>query len=236
MVQQVKSLMGIDTDPKFELAFETLFDQAPIIGKILTSYKIHTLGQRLKLHDKKINEISEKVNQIEDSDFLDIVKNFLFPIILQELLDEDEDNKIGYFLDGFGQVVENCISDKSKILIYYDVLKELRFIEIEYLISFSSASQRAKNRKFYEDRVFPKSIFDTKDFMEMRFAIENKLERLGLIDTGRLISYNQIMKKINDKLKVSGRGIATNDERDQVKITTFGYKFLNFFYLLDRFE
>lgn len=233
----IQSIIGVEPGSEISLIFESISDQVPVIGKILTSYKIHRLGVRLKRHEKQINELSEKVNNIEDIKFLEIVRGFLFPNILQELLDEDEDNKIGYFLDGFGNAIDKQISDKDRILIFYDILRELRFIEIEYLISMSSEAQRYKSAMFYENRVYPEDPFDNNDFKEMQFAIESKLERIGLIDKGRLITYSQIMKKMNDGISRRQRGLATSSfDSEEVKLTNFGYKFLKFFYLLDRYK
>lgn len=232
---QVKNLTGIDDSSGLELIFNTMTDQAPIIGKILTTYKIHRLGNRLKANESKIDVINEKVDSVEDSKFIDLLKNFLFPTILQELLEEDEDNKIGCFLDGFGQVIDNYVNDKSKILIYYDVLKEVRFIELEYLITFSSEYKRYRSKCFFESGNRQDSVFEGAEFREMKYAVENKLERLGLINTGRLISYEEVMKRMDEGLWRAKRHLAS-PRRDEVKLTNFGYQFLKFFCLLDKYK
>lgn len=234
LIDNVQSMLGNKLDPALGIMMDALVEQAPVIGKVITSYKIHRLGVRLKNNEEQINDLREQVSKIEDQQFVDIIKNFIFPTILQELLDEDEDNKIGYFLDGFGQTIKNKVTDKDRILIFYDILKKLRFIELEYLISLSNEYVKHKMKIWHETKDY-EDPFDTRDFREMKYAIENKLESLGLINTGRLITYEQIMKRIDDDLFRAKRRLAQSSRQDKVSLTSFGYKFLNFFYLLDKY-
>lgn len=231
----LKNLMNISEGSKLELIFNTLSDQAPLIGRVLTSIKIHRLGQRLKKHENKINDINHRVEQIGDLDFVLLIKEFLLPKVLQDLLDEDEDNKIAYFLDGFGQVIDNEIYDKSKILIFYDILRTLRFIEIEYLVSLTSQFKIYNMKNYHEHGNYPESIFNKPDFQRIKYAIENKLESLGLIETGRMVSYEEVMDRFDEELKMSKRysGFYSPRRDNTTEIAMFGYDFLNFFYILD---
>lgn len=236
LLKNIESMLGEKLDPTLELLMNTLSEQAPIIGKILTSFKIHRLGVRLKNAEKQISELQEQVSKIDDQQFADIIKNFLFPAVLQELLEEDEDNKIGYFLEGFGQTINERIMDKDKILIFFDILRKLRFIEIEYLISLSAESKWYNSSIYYETGKFVESPFENEDFIEMKHAVESKLESLGLIWTGRSMSYNQIIKRYNYESQLAERHLASPSVSDSITITSFGYKFLNLFNLLDRFQ
>lgn len=236
--EQIKSLAGIEEGTKLDMAFDVLADQVPFIGNLFTTLKINDLSNRLKIHQSKINEISKKVNNIDDVGFTEFLKGFLFPIVLKELLEEDKDNKVGYFLDGFEQVVDHSVNDKAKILRFYDLLKQLRFFEIEYLISLSTRREVLEmNNQTVYDQIHKErfSYFETRNFKEMKLSTENKLESLGLIDTGRLASYTDITEKLNRE--VSGPRYAPSPNfKDEVEISEYGYKFLDFFYLLDDFD
>ncbi|WP_339213955.1 hypothetical protein [Ornithinibacillus sp. FSL M8-0202] len=216
--------------------FDTIADQAPIAGKILTTFKIHRLQQRIKHHEKGINYITEKVRAIDDPNFKILIKDFLFPDLLQQLLDEDEDQKISYFLNGFCHVIDNEIYDRSKILIYYDALISLRFVEIEYLLTFTSEYNKYRYHKVKHND-FEKHFTEKREFWELKSTIENKLESMNLISTGRLVSYTKIMKKMNKISLDVQRGLASpRSEPDETKITEFGKRFVYFFNLAAKYE
>lgn len=232
IVKNLRNLVGLDNDVP-GLPIETIVEAAPVIGKILTSFKIHRLSKRLEIYAEKINELSLKVTSIDDEKFVDLLKDFLFPAILQQLLEEDEDNKIGYFLDGFGNVIDNRNVNESSLLILFDTLRELRFIEIEYLITLSSTYKnycmkyREKNNKKVNNP------FKNENFETIRPAIESKLERLGLINRSNSLSHQEMLKTLDREF---GRVLRRSSDSSKVELTKFGNHFLNEFSLLKRFE
>ncbi len=233
-LNQLANLVGDENYTVLETVAGTVVDAAPFIGKFITSFKIRRLSKRLELNEEKINDISKKLVGVEGQ-FNDLLKNFLFPSILQQILEEDEDNKTGYFLDGFGNVIDKRIFDESKILILYDTLRKLRFIEIEYLISLTHEYKRY-NRERSTDIEKIDNLFDTNNFNTIKLAVESKLEGLGLIDTGRNISYEDVRNNINNELRASKYGRRPSRSSPETKLTTFGREFLNMFSLLDKFE
>ncbi|MDY7223989.1 hypothetical protein [Halalkalibacterium halodurans] len=235
-IKTVHYLMGLGDNEEVELLSNVLMEAMPYIGRFLTSFKFYRLEKRLKKHAKTIDEMKARVELIDDIQFTELLKEFLFPMVLQGLLDEDEDNKVGYFLDGFSHTIDSKISDKAKILKFYDILKELRFIEIEYLISFSREYKRYKSEYIFENKKMLDDHFENGDFKMIRPAIENKLENLGMIDTGRLLSYEQIMGIMNDERRNRKRHLALPDYTTKTALTVFGNEFLNFYNLLDKYK
>lgn len=242
MINHMKSLIGIEQGSEIELVFDSLMDQAPVIGKFISTYKIHRLGKRLSVCETEIGILSNKVELIDDLNFIEFLKGFLFPSLLEDMLNEDEDNKIEYFLNGFAYVIDEIIDDKSKVLIYYDVLRELRFIEIEYLISLTSEYKRFRNRKnngnenITEMFYFAKMKRENREFGNLYWSIENKLERLGLIDTGRQLKFEEIMNKMNNALQKYQKGITSTTNPSEIQLTAFGKSFLNFFVMLEKYR
>lgn len=246
--KQLKHLCDIDPESGVVLAFETFIDQIPIIGKIITTHKIHKLTKGLSRNSDQLERLSTKVEGIDDVNFSELLKIFLFPHVLTEMLEEDEESKIAYFLDGFEQVVDNVIKDKSKILLYYDVLKELRFIEIEYLITLSTPykvflmDNEPEQEKDIGSRL--SNYFKSEEFIKFKTVIENKLERLGLLNTGRLISFKEIITRMDEESKLPNYFETDSlkskhpliDLDDVPDVTDFGNDFLEFFYLLDRYK
>lgn len=243
-LEQLKSILDIKEGSGIEMAFDAIFDQIPLIGKILTTIKLRKLKRRMNEHSEKLTFLESKISTIEDNKFTDLIKNFLFPIILQELIEEDEDNKIAYFLNGFEQVIDSKITDKSKILVYYDVLRELRFIDIEYLIKLtwvyehhlinnSISNDNLVDLDATEERYGSKlySYFKSDDFGNINVFVESKLEKLGLIDLGKSITYEEIFERMALQEKYS-----ISNFNDGIKVTSFGHNFLDFYGLLNEYH
>lgn len=232
LINNLKELIGVSGEA-------SLSGLAPIIGEAIQSMKINRLSKRLNASEEKIFLLSNKVQTIDDEKFVILLKEFLFPSILQNLLDEDEDEKTGLFLDGFDSVIDKRITKESKILIYYDILKGLRFIEIEHLISLTQVYQFYKIYQAKHSIEKSSNNIDSiniRDSTNLIFAIENKLESLGLIDTGR---YEQIIGNLNQSIKNHQVGMMTSHlgaSKPRSTVTTFGNDFLEFFYLLDKFK
>lgn len=229
VIDDVKNLLGSDETRDLGMFLESLSELAPGIGNLIQSHKIRRLQKRLSANEDQIRELRFKVSSIDDEHFVDLLKNFLFPSILEYILQEDEDNKIGYFLDGFGKVIDDKIINQSKILILYDILRNLRFVEIEYLTSLTY-EYIDFNRKV-NDGVENSSPFRKGDFLEIKYAVEANLEKMGLIKTSRNISSNDL----KDALKRLSYN-SSLQSKDRTEITKFGYNFLNTFSLLDKYK
>lgn len=215
-VGHLQTLLGNENFEGLEIIVGTLGEQAPIIGRMLTSFKVRRLSKRLAFHERKIAELSRKIVTIDDSKFVDLLKNFLFPSILQQLLDEDEDNKTGYFLEGFKKTIDQRLLDESKLLIFFDTLKGLRFVEIEHLISLSNEYKESQQQKRSQSSVqFEDGII---------YAIESKLEHKGLIKTPN---------SLNIQNKEDGPAIIYYNESE---LTVFGREFLDFYDLLEEYK
>lgn len=186
---------------------------APFVSNGIQSFKIRRLAKRLDTCEGKIDYLSQKVKIIDDDDFVIFLKEFLFPSILQSLLDEEEDKKTSLFLDGFETVIDNRIIEESKILILYDVMRELRFIEIQYLLSLWDEG-RNENTQI---NPFAKGIKQ-----DLLFLIQIKLTKYGLIRSP--IQMN--VEVVDDDIRLLDIG---EDE-----LTKAGMDFLTFYRLIEK--
>lgn len=222
----IRNLLGITEGTFIGDTFQILTDNIPLpfVGNVISSIKFNRLQKRLKKHHKEILDIGEKVSHIDDVDFLMFLKGFLFPVILEELLNEEEERKIGCFLSGFGNVIEENISSESKVLMYYDTLKSVRFLELQYLLSLVGSKRRVDSQL---TRIEP-NYFRENDFLEIKDVVDNKLEGLGLVNTGRLNTIEEVKEAMNDAIKSR----YTPTKRSKTIITPYGKKFLKFYCLI----
>ena len=207
------------------LGFEktlTLAELCPYIGEFLQSYRISKLEKRLKSHEIKIEMLLKKVTSIDDNEFVAFLKEFLFPSTLQMMLDEEEDSKTGLFLNGFETATETKINDESRLLIYYDVIRELRFIEIQYLIYLFNENE-SKSKKNNQNSI-SHSFFDKK-LIDLQLFSEAKLAKFSLIRFPGQV-YVEI---VGDQHRM-------NSVEKEQKITSVGIQFLRFFKLIEESE
>ncbi|WP_341961253.1 hypothetical protein NM897_15405 [Planococcus maritimus] len=232
-------LSGIEDDSKLMLAFNYFSDQAPLVGKLLMTYRINKLNKRFNIYQKKLNDLASIVKKIENVEFLEFIYDFLFPALLEDLLSEDEDAKISLFLNGFEHVVKERLIKESEILIYFDRLRELRYVDIEYLISSTWQYKKyAEKEDVNKDYLLNVNSFikDQDHSEDIVWSIESKLESLGLFDSGRRKGTEEIMAAT--KIYVDHRNTFSKPPiwPDFSSTTKFGYKFLEFFGLIDRYK
>ena len=213
LISNIKYLLGTTSDL-------TISELIPFIGKALQTLKIHKLSRRLESFEGKINELQQKVVIIDDEKFTSFLKEFLFPLTLQNLLDEEEDKKTDLFLDGFDTVVDSKNDNEYDILMYYDILRELRYKEIIHLITIGEPyikyeSVEIKNYAY---------AFSVEEKNDIHFYIELKLAKLGLIKT-----------PYQSNLDFAEDGLIFNNLK-RAELTSFGEKFFNFYNIPEKYR
>lgn len=111
---------------------ETATGFVPIISQIATVIKQRNINKRLIKHEEKINKIWISANNSASREFFTMK---LTPIVFEKMINEHEDDKIDYILNGYENCVKNEITDLDKILFYFDILSDLRLLELKRLIS-----------------------------------------------------------------------------------------------------
>lgn len=228
LIANISSLLGTSGEVTFG-------EFAPVIGKALQSLKIMKLKKRLDSCEEKIEIITTKVSTIDDGEFVTLLKDFLFPSILQYLLDEEEDKKTSYFLNGFEFVIDEKLISESKLLIYYDILRGLRAIEIEYLASLSTVYKQYR-KKINETEEFLENPFDNEEFYLIISSVESKLEGFGLIKTSRSDSSADTMRRMGQEFNKPRYLRSSLNKNEQAQLTKFGLYFLNMFNILEKYK
>lgn len=182
---------------------------APGVVTTYLSYKqkrtekniMHTLDE----FKNRLNKIEEHLKVMEENE-IDFIKNTVFPIIFDFVIDEPQEEKIGYIVDGVENIIAYKITDEDLILTYFDVLHELRIIDIRellyinnYLIDGNQAY--SSSDQFNESEAVKKHIY-------------KKLEKYNLI----------VIQPIIAELE----GKEYTIDRHRAKISAFGRNFINF--------
>ncbi|WP_145153080.1 hypothetical protein [Paenibacillus xylanexedens] len=223
------NFLGIDSDSALGISIEGAVDQIPLVGKILNSLKIRALQQKIKYLELRIQRLSDTLMERPDDFVGEFFKARAFPFMLDQLLEEQQEEKTDLIMNGIEYIYEQRITEENKMLIHFDILKELRVTEIKHLLTYTSEGREAERRKSKFEEV-PESDLKYYDY------IENHLEKLGLIDNGVRSSsevqqdvFSALSNALPTKGGMKGRGLRIS--APQTIITPFGREFIQFFEL-----
>jgi len=134
------------------------FMQVPNIWAMVEKTK---LKNRMTEFESELTGIKEKIEEKENSKYY---KQDIFPLIVQKLSKELEDEKVTVIIDGFEHVVDETLHDIEKLYHFYDVLEELRYSDMLFLV------------ELYKQRKYTFTEDDA-----VKIYQKNKFIRLGLI-------------------------------------------------------
>ena len=144
-----------------------------------------------KIEDIRVNletKTDEQKNKIDQ----------LFNYVMDYVIDEQQEEKIEYIVNGFVNITEHEQVSDDFILTYYDVLKELRMIDISVL------------RLMYTSRyVYDQEIRETyQDIMERHGvsyeqyeSVRRNLLRIGLLTTKTDLNITADLEEISNRFK-----------------------------------
>jgi len=191
-----------------------------IIGQIVPGAATAFLSYRQKRTEKmliraidelkiQISEINSKLIGMSEKQII-LIKESIFPIVLDNIEKESEEEKIKYIVNGFKHSINYDITDFDLILSYYDILNDLRMIDIRILIDLYEESKKMVRSYMEETDRTIKTEYEAVE----TYAIK-KMESLGLIS----------VKKTFEDLE----GRVTKPKKSATKISKLGIYFVKFF-------
>lgn len=234
-----------------DLLVDTASSFVPGISGAVQNYKrtrfeknisAFTIELQTKIEDIRINLESKSDEQKEQIDQL-------FQYVLDYVIDEQQEEKIQYMVNGFVNITEHDHVSTDFVLTYYDVLKELRMIDIAVLRFMYNAryiSFDREPRETYQDILERHGI--SYDQYE---AVRNNLLRIGVFTTKTDLNITDDLKEItkafkelysfleklsNPKFKGSLPKLKEPKlkSKDNFEISKFGSDFVKFFLGLEQ--
>lgn len=156
----------------------------------------------------RLNALEEKLSKLSSEDWIFIKESFL-PVFLNAITDEQQEEKISLLVNGFQTVIEYQITDIDVIILYYDIMRELRILDLKTLMWFANkpGAEAYAETSISRDDVYQSSINH----------IAKKLEGLHLIWLQKLWG------------EIEGKEYTVNRERGN--LTVLGERFIDFFSL-----
>src|SRR5690606_35955950 len=118
-VNYIKDMLGVQEGTIIDGAIDMGLSVTPTFGEMFQSYRITKLEKRMKKNETQLEVIKDKVESSRNEVFY---KSEVFPLIVNQIMNEDEDQKVKVIIDGFEHTVDNDLYEIEKIYHYYDVL------------------------------------------------------------------------------------------------------------------
>lgn len=179
---------------------------------------------------KRQKELEEELIQLDEERFAE-VKGKYFGLVLDYVMETKQEEKIKYIVNGFINLTSMDKMQEDVILIYYDILDELNLLDIRVLKTYNFYT---RNEGYYD---ILEEVAISNDQYQL---IQNKLERLGLIETKGQSQYAEMfenVKNIGEYLSSIEKGKKASlkfkkpsaGSTKSYKLTKLGWGFLDFF-------
>lgn len=246
--KKVEKIFEITGESTSNILAEICIDGAvgsliPGIVGIRMNYKLNrfqnNVVEMFTLLAGRQNELSRRLSENEQT--LKFFKEKVFPLIMDQLDEEVQSHKIKMLAQGVEYIIENELIEENEDLVfsYYDVLHELRIDDIKELLKYTDEYKRHWHEKLQRGEIGLNIVLNKNDTERQKYEemqgyktyILNKLEQLGLINTG-------MDKKIERALNQSGMFFSPREEdrinaeeKEKTELTDFGKNFIRFFKL-----
>ncbi|MFJ2043913.1 hypothetical protein ACIOBL_09930 [Paenibacillus taichungensis] len=210
--------LGIEVGSTIHGLIDSSLDTLPYIGKIHGAYKMARLQKRVNQLETRISTLSITMYENDNKLLNQFIREKAFPIVLDELLSEHEEEKIDLVINGLEYTYKEELTEVSKILVYFDVLRELRVQELEKLITYSD--------HYKNHWMIP----------ELKVSLPHPEDKEGMKKLNENISYKAYIDNHLSTLgltfkKETTKWYSTETSGYEVVLTDFGEHFIDFFNL-----
>lgn len=208
----------------------------PGVTSFIVATRTRRLEKNMQIFMKKIsdqvNELTDLYNKM-DAEKKQSFKDDFSEIIIDYISEEREEEKIEFITNGFKNLLKNQDDMKSTSL-YFDILKELRYIDIIVLKEYDYLSE-----EYWEQKNSLQDLLDKLNIDVDRYNfIKEKLLRTGLLISSHdkeykdlLESYLTLVESLKDPKKKIHRKVINPSfkKREALSLSKFGRAFIDFF-------
>ena len=150
-INYIKDFLGIKAGSMTEMLIDTGANFVPYVSSMYNAYKMNRFKKRIEANEEAINRIGEKYNKLDDEELKFFIQTTIFPYVLDDLIEENQDRKIEYILNGFEFIIDEKMNDEGFAIACFDVLRELRVDDIIRLLKFTNEYKTNFAWKIEED-------------------------------------------------------------------------------------
>lgn len=195
--EKVEDIFDITAQPAVDILSSMFFEG--IVGSVVPGVASVILAYKQKRSEKMIVEfmietkkrqqvLEDKLIQLEEERFVEI-KGKYFGLVLDYVMENKQEEKIEYLVNGFINLVSMEELQEDVVLIYYDILNSLNLLDIRVL-------------KIYDFSTRTEDYYDVLDDVgishDQYTLIQNKLEQLGLLETKGQLQYEVLFENVKN--------------------------------------
>lgn len=183
-----------------DMLVDTVSSLVPGVSGAVQSYKRVRFEQNIKTFTEELYSKIEEVRLNLESKTFEQKKQIdqLFQYVLDYVIDEQQEEKIQYMVNGFLNITEHDHVSNDFILTYYDVLRELRMVDISVLrlMYTSRYAFDQESRETFRDIMGRHGIS-----YEQYEAVRRNLLRIGVLTTKTDLNITDDLKEISKVFK-----------------------------------
>lgn len=228
-----------------DLAIDAASSFLPVVSGAVQGYKRARFERNMLRVSEELNLKVESIQSNLESKTNEQKEQIdrLFQYVLDSAIDEQQEEKIKYMVNGFVQITDHDFVSEDFVLTYYDVLKELRVVDISVLRLMNSTH-------FWIPDVARETFHDVMERHGISYdqyeAVRRNLLRIGLLTTRTDLNVVDDLKEISKTFKdtfsyleklsnpKSNRLPKLKEpkfkSKEQFEISRFGKDFISFFF------
>jgi hypothetical protein len=246
LVQRLKEIAGSAIEPGASAISDIFIDG--VLGAVIpgyTSFRVNYKQARAERNFIRFfTELCERVDIIETNfskmseDNRKMIKEHFAGLLCDYVMDEQQEEKIGYFANGFVTLTSKENLDFDETILYLDILKSLRLIDLKILFD----SDRRYSKILYYDQMLQEYLEKLGLDWDHYKMIREKLFRNGLFKSSYDDEYRKVLKNVNTliefavslqngkpkKLPSNFKSFLPKD-RESISMSDLGRKFVDFF-------
>lgn len=233
--ERIEDLASAAAGPALDVLSEVLIDGVagsvvPGVGNMILAYKQNRMERRveetLKMLVERQDEFNAAVNSLEDEMAKKDVEGKYFEILMDYSLDEPQEEKIKYLVNGYINVARIPHPQEDVVRSFYDTLKQMNLLDIRVFRLYNP---------FNTDDDSAYMVMKDYQIDEYQYnMVREKLARLGLIysrndlqrdeNTDAIVSYlEDLSKGKNTKLKAK-----KVSRSESYNMSSYGNRFIKF--------
>ncbi|MCA1321977.1 hypothetical protein LC085_18950 [Bacillus tianshenii] len=232
------------------IAIDTVGSLVPGISGAINSYKRMQIERNLKetadLLHKRLDMIQDVLAQKTKEQKIYLDK--LFSFVMDYVISEPQVDKIEHMIHGFVNIMEHDTITEDFVLTYYDVLKELRMVDISVL----RLMYQVRYGFNQEERETYHTVMERHGLSYEQYeSVKQNLLRVGLLNNQINNTLYKDLEEVKNKILEINKflDLATNPKnkrslpnlkplklksKDNLEMASFGRDFVRFFINLDK--
>ena len=232
---KIKDMTSAAVGPTLEIVSEVFLDGAtgavvPGIGNAILSYKQNRMERRIEDTLRQLIERQDVLNNyimgLTDEIAAQNIRNMYFEMLLDYAINEPQDDKIKYFVNGYIDVASIQNPQEDVVRTFYDTLAQMNLLDIRVFKLYTPSNNHDTYYNVIQDYNIDAYQYN---------MIREKLARLGLLyslndlkrdeNTDAIVQYLEDVNKGRKNVKLKAKQVSRSES---YRLSSYGNRFIKF--------